>query len=132
MKRLGRAFARHIAVGRRGAEALALFAIIVTSIAVTALVIRPAQAITPHATQVAQEHDDPRDAGAYFMRRHYGSNPVAPDATSKAFAQVAKMPLLNLRRASGSKLASGPGLPPALSGNPTYTGTWVPLGPAPL
>jgi hypothetical protein len=132
MQRLGREFVRHISVGRRGAEGLALFAIILASIAVTALVIRPAQAITPHATQVAREHDDPRDAHAYFMQRHYGSKSVAPDATTKAFAQVAKMPRLNLRRASAGKQVSGPGLPPSLSGNPTYTGTWVPLGPAPL
>ncbi len=107
---------RQIAIG------ISLLALIITSVSVTALVIRPVGAATNLTKQPPKEHDDPRTAGKYFQLRHYGANFPAADAPAKAQAQARALPQYPTKRVSGGKIKS-------LAG--TTTATWTAVGPAP-
>src|SRR5262245_47670163 len=85
---------------------LALLALVVTSVSVTALVIRPVGAATNLTKQPPKEHDDPRTAGKYFQLRHYGANFPAADAPAKAQAQARALPQYSTKRVSGGKIKS--------------------------
>ncbi|HEV8192184.1 MAG TPA: hypothetical protein VGP82_11995, partial [Ktedonobacterales bacterium] len=107
---------RQLAIG------LALFAIIISGVTVTAFVIRPAGAASSLTKQPPKEHDDPRAAGKYFQQRHYGTKLPAPDASAKAQAQAKALPQFPTKRVSGGKIKATAG--------PT-SAAWTPVGPAP-